>query len=157
MLRTLLPCLAAALLLGAPALARVSLDAPDAAAGTLALGSSPHTYVGFVPERIDVVTGPGVLSADPNDGAGTLACHGAEGHHSAYGTVTVHDLVFGATVEFTVSVDTHDASGLGAGCGDFEADQSVDCIGTCTLPIGPGLDGTYRVSVTGATGSIHWP
>jgi hypothetical protein len=106
-----------------------------------------------------VNTGNGVPSADPNVGAGTEYCYGDEGHHAEFGPVTVNDVVLGAGATFTVAADNVDLTTVGEGCGDFESDNGVDCVGTCTsaeITFPAGLDGSYQVYVQGTLGHVVW-
>ena len=101
-----------------------------------------------------VNSGPGVPSADPNVGAGSLYCFGHEGHHANFATVTVDDLVLGAGAEVTIASDTVDLTGTGEGCGDFESDNGATSVGTVTATFPAGLDGTYQVYVQGTQGHV---
>lgn len=91
------------------------------------------------------------LLVESGDGetSGALACFGEWGHHPQYGPFTVEDAFLGAT-KFRVSVD---AVNLGPAswtdCGDFLADASADCVGTCTVTFPPGTDGSYHVFTMG--------
>jgi hypothetical protein len=99
-----------------------------------------------------VETGSG--EADPTAGSGSLYCYGGIGHHPAFGPFTVTDVVLGAGATFTVTSDRIDLLGLGDGCGDFKSDDSSDCVGTCAVTFGPGLDGAYVVYVQGTSGHV---
>jgi hypothetical protein len=116
-----------------------------------------HAEVATGGAWILVTTGNGEESADPRVGAGTLYCFGSTGHHAPYGPVHVEDEALGSGATFTVASDTMDLVGNGRGCGDFESDNSIDCIGSCSAITFPeGLDGSYQVYVQGTTGRVIW-
>jgi hypothetical protein len=100
---------------------------------------------------------------DPFNGAGTKYCFGEEAHHPMFGPFSVSDLVLGAGATFTVASDSIALAGdlLGlppyppsADCGDYLADHYTDCLGTCSVVFGPGLDGAYHVFVQGTQGHV---
>ena len=113
-----------------------------------------HAEFAFGGAYLLVTSGAGVPSDDPNVGAGTLYCFGAEGHHANFVSLTVDDLVFGAGVEVAVGTDTVDLLGVGEGCGDFETDVFSAGVGTVTATFPAGLDGAYDVYVCGSQGHI---
>jgi hypothetical protein len=115
-----------------------------------------HSEFAFGGAWILVDSGNGEPSWDPGVGAGTLYCYGAEGHHAAFGPVSVTDFVLGAGATFSVYADTEDITMAGDGCGDFEEDNGTDCVGSCTLTFPPGLDGSYVVYVQGTSGHVVW-
>ena len=115
-----------------------------------------HNEFAFGGAWLLVTSGPGVPSADPSVGAGTLYCFGAAGHHANFATVTVTDLVLGAGVNFRVASDTSDLTGTGEGCGDFQSDNGQDCTGSCPVTFEAGLDGAYVVFVqVGTAGHVE--
>lgn len=95
--------------------------------------------------------GGAVLAVLSGDGVtyGSIVCYGQTAHHPAYGPVSVSDVVLGASVPFMVGADTVDLTPptTGPDCGDFQVDEEVDCVGSCTVPFLPGADGTYQVFV----------
>jgi hypothetical protein len=120
-----------------------------------------HNEFAFGGAWILVNSGTGEFNAA---GSGTLYCFGAEGHHAEFGPVDVVDTVLGAGATFTVAADNVDLVGSAdpsqaSGCGDFESDNGVDCIGTCTpteITFPAGLDGAYVVYVQGSLGHVVW-
>lgn len=157
--KTLLPSLAAALLLAAP----LTLgDAP--AAGPFPcegpLGAPVHEYgPGRGARPIDRCLPPdghaeyglglAVFLAHATDAA---ACWGASADHAPYPTIVVDDAFFGSIVHFTIATDAVDVTGV-LPCGDGHLETTLSCIGTCTLPIPPGLDGAYWVLIDGSSGT----
>lgn len=75
-------------------------------------------------------------------------------HHPPYGPVSVIDVLLGAGASFTVYADRY--SLWYDPCGDFMFDESTDCVGTCTVTFGPGIDGAYHVVVQGTQGHVIW-
>jgi hypothetical protein len=118
-----------------------------------------HNEFAFGGAWLLVNSGDGTYNAA---GSGTIYCFGAEGHHSEFGPVSVVDAVLGAGATFTVAADSVDTVGSvdpsqASGCGDFESDNSVDCVGTCTwteITFPAGLDGAYVVYVQGTMGHV---
>lgn len=108
--------------------------------------------------HILVDSGLNQASIDPNLPAGSLYCYGADGHHPYFGPVRVDDTLLGASASFEVAADQADLTALGQGCGDFLEDAVVACVGACTMPFLPGLDGAYRVYVAppGSSGHVLW-
>lgn len=102
-----------------------------------------------------VNSGAGIPSPDPNLGAGTLFCFAEQGHHATFATVAVDDVALGFGTSFWVGVDIIDLTGTGRGCGDGFADQSQECVGSCTVTFPPGLDGSYHVHVRGTVGHVY--
>ena len=90
-------------------------------------------------------------------GAGAYECFGEPAHHGS--SVSVVDLGLGAGATFSVAADHVDAAAVAAGlpesaCGDFEDDQSQECLGSCGVVFPPGLDGAYTVYVQGGAGHV---
>jgi hypothetical protein len=113
-----------------------------------------HNEFAFGGAWILVSSGDGTPSGDPTLGAGTAYCFGAEGHHAKYGPFLVEDIALETGVLFSVASDTVDITESPSGCGDFESDNSSDCIDTCKVTFLPGLDGAYVVYVQGAAGHV---
>jgi hypothetical protein len=80
----------------------------------------------------------------------TQVCFGAEGHHPEFGPYSVFDNVLMDGATFTVASDT--VALVPGDCGDFESDDSSDCVGSCTVTFPSGLDGAYVVYVQGTAG-----
>lgn len=92
--------------------------------------------------------GGATLSVASGDGinSGSIACLGETAHHPLQGLVRIEDAVFGAQVPFIVASDTVN---LGPPtvpeCGDYLAELSISCFGSCIVPFGPGPNGGYDV------------
>jgi hypothetical protein len=89
-------------------------------------------------------------AAEPALGCGPAA---QAPHHPLYGPIAVDDAVLGAGASFVVGADDIDL--VGGGCGDFQDDVSMSCVGACTVPFPPGLDGAYHVHVDGVGGRVR--
>lgn len=106
------------------------------------------------------VSGGAWLLAEDGDGVtgGSLACWGAVADHVAFPWVRVVDTGFGSAASFRVFTDTRSSipptDPSAPVCGDFEEDQSVDCVGSCVPTFPPGLDGAYYVVAQGTFGHV---
>lgn len=120
--------------------------------GSLGDGHAEYDFTG-AGALILAESGTGLPS---QGGSGSLYCYGTWADHAPYGPATVDDLVLGSGAAFDVAADTVDVAAVGNGCGDFQDDVLVSCIGTCTVPFPPGLDGAYRVYVQGTRGHAIW-
>lgn len=78
-------------------------------------------------------------------GLKSLTCWSEPADHPQFPTITVADVVHPSPT-FVIGVDTGPAP-----CGDFEDDVSILCVGTCTVPFAPGIDGAYHVYVLDGT------
>jgi hypothetical protein len=76
-------------------------------------------------------------------------CNSETGHHPRFGPIRVDDAVNGNTQAFTVASDFINRAPVPdqPDCGDFESDESTDCVGSCSVTFPEGLDGTYQVYV----------
>lgn len=91
---------------------------------------------------------------------GSLACFGELGHHAAYGPFEVIDLVLGTGASIRVAADTMSIVPAPPGepaCGDLQADEAAECVGSCSVTFPPGIDGAYAVFVAGTVGHVRAP
>ena len=92
-------------------------------------------------------------------GAGAQYCWHEGAHHPPYPYVSATDIVLGSGTAFTVYADHMDWAAWWLGlpedpCGDFQFDWDQDCVGSCPVAFGPGLDGAYHVVVQGVQGHV---
>lgn len=124
---------------------------------TLPLDGAPPTCpVGVGGEgHLEFAFGGAILLADASKAD---MCWGRAADHAPRTLIQVRDAAQppgGAAFTVYVDVVQPDPVPDEMACGDFEYDLAIGCVGSCTPPFPPGLDGAYHVVVHGTEGTVR--